>query len=46
MDRNSTATLTPDEMVIKLVKKEATIKRENGLGQEALVFAKGNTKGK
>jgi len=45
MDKNSTATLTPDEIVIKLVEKEATIKRENGLGQEALLFAKGNGKG-
>ena len=45
MDKNATATLTPDEIVIKLVEKEATIKRENGLGQEALLFAKGNTKG-
>jgi len=45
MDKNATATLTPDEIVIKLVEKEATIKRENGLGQEALLFAKGNAKG-
>jgi hypothetical protein len=27
MDKNATATLTPDEIVIKLVEKEATIKR-------------------
>jgi len=46
MDMNATATLTPDEIVIKLVEKEATTKRENGLGQEALLFAKGNGKGK
>jgi len=46
MDKNATATLTPDEIVIKLVEKEATIKREKGLGQEALLFAKGNAKGK
>jgi len=45
MDKNATATLTPDEIVIKLVEKQATIKRENGLGQEALLFAKGNGKG-
>jgi hypothetical protein len=45
MDKNATATLTPDEIVIKLVEKQATIKRENGLGQEALLFAKGNAKG-
>jgi len=46
MDKNATATLTPDEIVIKLVEKEATIKRENGLGQEALLFAQGSAKGK
>jgi hypothetical protein len=45
MDKNGTATLTPDEIVIKLVENEATIKHENGLGQEAVLFAKGNTKG-
>jgi hypothetical protein len=45
MDKNATATLTPDEIVIKLVEKEAMMKRENGLGQEALLFAKGNGKG-
>jgi hypothetical protein len=45
MDKNETATLTPDEIVIKLVEKEAMMKRENGLGQEALLFAKGNGKG-
>jgi hypothetical protein len=45
MDKNATATLTPDEIVNKLVEKEATIKRENGIGQEALLFAKGNAKG-
>jgi hypothetical protein len=46
MDKHATATLTPDEIVIKLVEKEATIKRENALAQEALLFAKGNAKGK
>jgi len=45
MDKNATATLTPDEIAIKLVEKEATIKCENGLGQEALLFAIGNSKG-
>ena len=45
MDMNTKATLTPDEIVIKLVEQEATIKRENRLGQEALLFAKGNAKG-
>ena len=42
MDRNMTVTLTPDMFVIKLVEKEATINRENGQGQEALRFVKGN----
>jgi len=45
IDKNATATLTPNEIVIKLLEKEATIKRENGLGQEALLFAKGNANG-
>jgi len=45
MDKNVTATLTADEIVIKLVEKEATIKCEKGLGQKALLFAKGNAKG-
>jgi len=45
MDKNATATLTPDEIVIKSVEKEATIKRQNGLAQEALLFTKGNAKG-
>jgi len=42
MDRNMTVTLTPDMFLIKLVEKEATINRENGQGQEALRFVKGN----
>jgi len=46
IDKNATATLTPDEIVIKLVKKEATIKHEKGVGKEALLFAKGSAKGK
>jgi len=44
MDKNATAMLTPDEIVIRLVEKEATIKCEKGLRQEALLFAKGNAK--
>jgi hypothetical protein len=40
MDKNTTGTLTPDEIVIKLVEKEATIKRENVLAHYALLFAK------
>ena len=46
MDQNAMAMLTPNDIVMKLVKKEATIKRENGLGQEALLFTKRNAKGK
>ena len=40
MDKNMMAKLTPDGIVIKLVEKEVTIKREQGLGQVALLFAK------
>ena len=45
MDKDPTATLTLDAIVITLVEKEATMKRERGHGQEALLFAKGNAKG-
>ena len=38
--KNATMTTTPDEIVTKLVEKEAAIKRENGLVPEALLFAK------
>jgi hypothetical protein len=40
MDKNATMTATPDEIVTKLVEKEAAIKREKGLAPEALLFAK------
>jgi hypothetical protein len=40
MDKNTTMTATPDEIVTKLVEKEAAIKREKGLAPEALLFAK------
>jgi len=40
MDKNATMTATPDEIVTKLVEKEAAINRENGLAPEALLFAK------
>jgi len=40
MDKNATMTATPDEIVTKLVEKEAAIKREKGLAPEALHFAK------
>jgi len=45
MDRNATMTATPDEIVTKLVEKEAAIKRENGHAPEALLFAKKGGKG-
>jgi len=38
-------TTTADEIVTKLVKKEAAIKRENGLAPEALLFAKKGGRG-
>jgi len=40
MDKNTAMTATPDEIVTKHVQKEAAIMRENGLGQEALLFVK------
>jgi len=40
MDKNATMTATPDEIITKLVEKEAAIKRENMLAPEALLFAK------
>jgi len=45
MDKNATMTATPDEIVTKLVEKDAAIKRENGLAPEALPFAKKGGKG-
>jgi len=45
MDKDATMTSTPDEIVTKLVEKEAAIKRENGLAPEALLFAKKGGKG-
>lgn len=45
MDKNPTATLTPDEIEIKLVEKETMIKRGNGLGQETPLFATENSNG-
>jgi len=45
MDKNTTMTARPDEIVTKLVEKEAAIKRENGLAPEALLFAKKGGKG-
>ena len=40
MDKNATMTATPNEIVTKLVEKEAAIKRENGLAPDTLLFAK------
>jgi len=45
MDQNATMTATPDEIITKLVEKEAAINRENGLAPEALLFAKKGGKG-
>jgi len=45
MDKNATMTATPNEIVTKLVEKEATSKRGNGLAPEALLFAKKGGKG-
>jgi hypothetical protein len=45
MNKTVMATLPRDETVIKLVEKEATMKRKSGSGQEALLFANGNNKG-
>ena len=40
MDKNATMTATPDEIVTKVVEKEAAIKKEKGFAPEALLFAK------
>jgi len=45
MDKNATMTATPDEIVTRLVEKEAAIKRENGIAPEALLFARKGGKG-
>jgi len=45
MDKNATMTAMPDEIVTKLVEKEAAIKRENGLAPEALLCAKQGGRG-
>jgi hypothetical protein len=41
----ATATFTADEIVIKLVEKDATVRCVKGLGLEAALFSKRNTKG-
>jgi hypothetical protein len=45
MNTNATTTAMPDEIVTKLAKKQAAIKRENLLGPEALLFAKNGGRG-
>jgi len=45
IDKNATITATPDEIVTKLVKKEAVIRKVNALAPEALLFAKKGGKG-
>jgi hypothetical protein len=45
MDNNATMTATPDEIVTKLVEKEAAIQGENGLAPVALLFAKKSGRG-
>jgi hypothetical protein len=40
IDKNATMTANPDEIVTKLIQKEAAIKREKGLAPEALPVAK------
>jgi len=45
MDKNATMTATSDQIITKLIEKEAAIKRENGLAPEALLFAKKGGRG-
>jgi hypothetical protein len=45
IDRKPTMTTRPDEIVSKLVEKEAAIKRVNGLAPDALLLAKKGGKG-
>jgi len=45
MEKNAMMTAMPDEIVTKLVEKEAAIKREHGLAPEALLCAKKGGKG-
>jgi hypothetical protein len=40
MANNATMTATPNEIITKLVKTEAAIKRQNKLAPEAILFAK------
>jgi hypothetical protein len=45
LNKNTMMTTTPDEIVTKLIEKEAAIKKQNGLTPEALLFAKNGGKG-
>jgi len=45
MDNNALMTATPDEIITKLIEREAAIKRENWLTPEAQLFAKKGGKG-
>jgi len=45
VDKNTTMTATPDEIVPKHLEMEASIKRENGLAPKTLLFAKKGVKG-
>jgi hypothetical protein len=45
MDNHATMTATPDEIVTKLVEKEAAINTENGLAPGTLLFAQKGVKG-
>jgi hypothetical protein len=40
IDKNTTKSAMPKEIITKLVEKEAAIKRENGLSPDALLYAK------
>jgi hypothetical protein len=45
MDKNTTMTATPDEIVTKVVDNRGAIKRENEYPPEALLFAKNGGRG-
>jgi hypothetical protein len=44
MEKNKMSRLTPDEIVFKLFRQEATIKRENRHGYDALLYVNGTVK--
>jgi hypothetical protein len=45
IDKHATMTATSDEIITKLVKKEAAIKRQNGLAPDLQLFAKKGGRG-